>query len=72
MRKLATWCFRHRLLTVAAWIATLPSPTSRPRTSAASCSTVATTFVVLSSLKGAGGPEAIARVGRRKRPHAGR
>jgi putative drug exporter of the RND superfamily len=23
MRKLATWCFRHRLLTVAAWIATL-------------------------------------------------
>ena len=36
-------------------IETLPSPTKRPRTNAASCSTVATTGVFLSSLKGADG-----------------
>ena len=35
-------------------IATLPSPTNRPRTSSASCPTVATTSVFLSSLKGDG------------------
>src|SRR5208283_3566808 len=34
-------------------IETLPSPTRRPRTKAASCSTVATTGDFLSSLKGA-------------------
>ncbi len=33
-------------------IDTLPSPTKRPRTNSASCSTVATTGVFLSSLKG--------------------
>src|SRR4051794_8728423 len=37
----------------AEWIGTVPSPTRRPRTRAASCSTVATTGDFLSSLKGA-------------------
>src|SRR3954467_7433597 len=36
----------------AEWIGTLPSPMRRPRTRAASCSTVATTRDFLSSLKG--------------------
>ena len=36
-------------------IATFPSPTKRPRTSSASCPTVATTRFFLSSLKGVGG-----------------
>src|ERR687893_1939158 len=39
----------------AEWIETLPSPTRRPRTRAASCSTVATTRDFLSSMKGADG-----------------
>ena len=65
-------CFAYRSLSMnvispgpasptgrADWIATLPSPTKRPRTSSASCPTVATTRFFLSSLKGVGGDRLI-------------